>query len=112
MQGRRPLPTGHGCGHAPTRLQIRKVLKQCIQNVRRFKGSTGDEAAKQRNVFVRNVAVSDTAIFAVTDDMLGKQIVFVCFKMGAVGGCRLACPPLLRQLKSGIQLDLIRGGST
>jgi len=93
-------------------MQIREVLKQCVQNVRRFIGSAGDEAAKQRNVVVRNMAVSNATGLAVTDVMLGKQIVFVRFKMGVVGGGGLPHSPLLRQLKLGIQVDQVsRGGA-
>lgn len=84
-----------GVGMHPARLQIREVLKQCVQNVRRFIGSAGDEAAKQRNVVVRNMAVSNATGLAVTNVMLGKQVVFIRFEMRAVGGCGLSRPPLL-----------------
>src|SRR5450830_1821219 len=91
-------------------LHIREVLKQCVQNEGRLIGSTGDEATEQRNVVVRNMAVSDTTGLAVTDVMLGKQIVFVRFKVGAIGGGGFSRPPLLRQLKLGIQIDQISRG--
>ena len=74
---------------------IRQVLKQCVQNVRRFIGAAGDESAEQCNLVVSNVAISDTTGLAVTNVMLGKQVVFVRFKMSAVCGSGLPRPPLL-----------------
>lgn len=45
-----------GVGMHPTRLQIREVLKQSIKNEGCLISSTGYEAAKQRNVVVRNMS--------------------------------------------------------
>ena len=99
------------CMHAMG-LYIGEVLKQSIKNVRCLIGSARDKAAEQRNVDVRNVSVSDATGLAITNVMLGKKIVFVRFEMGAVSGCGLPRPPLLRQLKLSIQVDQIRRGRT
>ena len=87
-------------------------MKQGIQNVCRLIGPAGDEAAKQRNVIVRNVSIGDTTGFVVTDVMFSKQVVFLRFEMGAIGCRGLALSPLLWQLKFGIQVDQVRRGGS
>lgn len=86
-------------------LYIGEVLKQSVKNVGRLIGSASDEAAEQRNVIVSNVPVGDATSLAIADVVFCKQIVFIRLEMGAIGGGGFPRPPLLGQLKLGIQVD-------
>ena len=51
---------------------IREILKQSVQNVGRLVGSAGDKAAKQRDVIIGDMAVSNASGLAITDVMFGE----------------------------------------
>lgn len=67
------------------RLQHRFVPEQAVQNVDSFPDATGDKAAEESHVGVRNVMVDDAPISSITDVPLAQQVVLTQLVVGAVG---------------------------
>src|SRR5258707_1163747 len=91
-----------GVGVERVRLDRGTVLYQPVQNVDCLPDTARDEASKKRNVAVGDMGVGDTAISTITNVPGADEIVLPRRNMCAVGDCRPAGAPELRQGEAGI----------
>lgn len=61
--------------------------------------------AEQRNILIGYMAVANATITAVTDMVLGQQVLFVEIPLGAVGGSTLARSPKFGKQKTIVGID-------
>ena len=87
------------------RLNIRLIVQQPIEEIKRLENATGNEMAEQRNVAVRDVVVANAAVAAVANVVFSQQIVLVNILFGAIDRSAFAHAPELRQLKAIVVVD-------
>jgi len=77
-------------------LDVRRVLRQAVEDVDGLPHAARDEVAEQRDVGVRHVVVGDAAVAAIADVALREQVVLVQVPLRAVGRGALQIAPVAR----------------
>jgi hypothetical protein len=87
------------------REHIRVVLDQIVQDVVAFPGTAGGEPGEESDVHVRDHVVADSAVAAITQMVLGHEVLSVEVPFGSVRGGMFAETPDLRQGKLVVPVD-------